>query len=349
MKKFFNHSFVRILMITLTALLITAGVLGWSWYHRIFGDIPNIESGTYIYIPTGAGFEQVIDSLSQNGIVEDTKSFRWLAEKKKYPAYIKPGRYEVNPGMNHNDLVNLLRSGRQSPLNVTFIMVFIREELAGIIGSQIEADSVEIMSLFSDSAFANQLGLEPEDLWLHCIPNTYEFYWNSSAQDFFRRMKQEYERFWTEEKRNKAERLGRSIREVSVLASIVELESSKAEEKSIIAGVYLNRLRIGMPLQADPTLKFAAGDMHIRRVLNEHKEIDSPYNTYLYKGLPPGPICLPSSQSIDAVLDAEKHNYLYFCADADRPGYHTFTSTYNQHLVNARRYQRYLNRRGIYK
>ncbi|NQY68796.1 MAG: endolytic transglycosylase MltG, partial [Flavobacteriales bacterium] len=215
------------------------------------------------------------------------------------------------------------------------------------IGKQIEADSISILTLLKDGHYLNRINVKSESVLSIFIPNTYEFYWDTSAQDFIQRMKKEYGEFWSVSRLKKAKKVGLSKIEVSVLASIIQKETSKNDEKPRIAGVYLNRLKKGMKLQADPTLIYALKDFTIRRVLNKHKLIDSPYNTYMNAGLPPGPICLPEIASIDAVLESESHNYLFFCAKEDFSGYHSFAASYGQHLLNARRYQRELNKRKI--
>jgi len=243
--------------------------------------------------------------------------------------------------------VLLLRSGKQTPVKVVVNNIRLKEELAGKVGSLLEVDSAGMMRLMNNSKFTLNYGFVPEAFPTLFLPNTYEFYWNTSGEEFVDKMAKEYKKFWTDERKTKAKKLGLEQSEVSILASIVEKESNFRSEHSTVAGVYLNRLRIGMPLQADPTLVFANRDFAAKRVLNKHKEIDSPYNTYRNKGLPPGPICIPDPRTIDAVLDAEKHTYIYFCAKADGSGRHAFASTYNEHLGNAREFQRMLNRQGV--
>jgi len=212
----------------------------------------------------------------------------------------------------------------------------------------LEVSEEQFLALLQDSVYIRSFEFEEETILSLFIPNTYEFWWNTSATGLFDRMHEEYQKFWTEERKQKAAALGLSQKEVSTLASIVQAESQKSDERPRIAGVYINRLRMGMPLQADPTLVFAAGDFNIKRVTAKQMAIDSPYNTYKYTGLPPGPINLPDLNSLDAVLNAEKHDYLYFCAKADFSGYHSFAVGYNEHLSNARRYQQALNAANIY-
>ena len=331
-------------------LMCLGGVSAWEFYSMIYR--PNVEfkaDEKYFYIPTGATFQEVSNALVEEGILINQASFDWVAEQKNYKLNVKPGRYKLEHRMSNNELVNLLRSGEQEPVMITFNNVRFKEELAGKVAEYIEADSTQIISLLNDSDYANNFGFNTTTLFTLFLPNTYEFWWNTSAEEFVERMAAEYKKFWTAERKQKAKQLGLSQSEVSILASIVQKETNMADEKPVVAGVYLNRLKKGMLLQADPTLVYANRDFEARRVLNKHKEIDSPYNTYKYKGLPPGPICLPNIQSIDAVLNAKSHNYLYFCAKADGSGYHSFASTYREHLKNAREFQRELNRRKVYK
>jgi UPF0755 protein len=249
--------------------------------------------------------------------------------------------------MSNNDLVALLRSGRQDPVKLIFNNIRTPEQLAGRIARQIEADSVSLITAFRDTNRLNKLGIPMHHLAMLFIPNTYEFFWNTTAEGFIERMIREYDAFWSGNRDERLPAIRMSRAEVVTLASIIEMETRKNDEKDRIAGVYMNRLRIGMRLQADPTLVFAHGDFSIRRVLKRHKNIDSPYNTYRYAGLPPGPIAFPSISSIDAVLNYETHDYLYFAAREDFSGYHNFSRTYYQHLANARRYHRALNERNI--
>jgi len=333
----------------LILLMVSVGIFGWHFYKIIFYPLSGQDSRTIIHIPTGSEFDDVVNILWESEIIKDTNTFKWLAEKKNYPEHIKAGRYLIRSHMSKNAVINLLRSGKQTPVNVIFNTLFTKEELASVVSKQLEADSVSILNILNDTETLKQLNTNPENVFSILIPNTYEFYWNSSAKDFMDRMFREYNRFWNESRKRKASEINLSVQQITTLASIVELESSKKDEKPVIAGVYINRLQKRMLLQADPTLKYAIGDFSIKRLLKEDKDIDSPYNTYKYVGLPPGPICLPSVTSIDAVLNYEDHKYLFFCADADKPGYHVFTQSYKQHLINARKYQRFLNREKIYR
>lgn len=335
----------KIIIVTTVALVVSA-YFGYDIYKKIF--IPNVPAERLnINIPTGATFETVNKLMIENKIIKDPKSFVWLAKKMKYDLKVKPGHYELFPGMNNKDLIALLRSGKQTPVRLTFNNIRTVSEFASVVSHAIEADSISLIRLLMDSAYVRKFGMNKYNCLIMFIPNTYEFYWNTSAENFFERMEKEYTIFWSAERKSKATAMGLTKAEVSVLASIVEQETKQRDEKPAIAGVYLNRFKKGWRLEADPTLVFALGDFSVNRVLSAYKEIDSPYNTYMYSGFPPGPICIPSIESIDAVLNYSKHEYMYFCARADFSGYHSFAITYSEHLINARRFQKELNKRNI--
>jgi UPF0755 protein len=286
--------------------------------------------------------------LSENGLLINKNSFEWLSKQKKYFYNIKPGRYKIDRALNNNDLVNLLRSGNQEPVKVTFNNLRSIESLAGKVSSQIEADSLSIINLVRDILFQKKLGLNNNNISTIFLPNTYEFYWNTSAEEFVNRMLKEYSSFWNSNRSNQANIIGLSYEEVSVLASIVQMEQTiRIDERPVIAGLYLNRIKRGMKLQSDPTVIFAIGDYSIRRVLSKDLKIDSPYNTYLNKGLPPGPICLPSINAIDAVLNFIDHDYIFMCASDDFSGYHNFAKNSRAHNRNAKKYRSALNKRKI--
>lgn len=325
-------------------------IVGYYVYSRVF--VPNVKPSNaelYIYIPTGAGFSDVLSSLSKQDLLIDIESFEWTSRRMKYDSNIKAGRYLVTNGMNNHELVSLLRSGRQRPVKVTFNNIRTVEQLAGRVSKLLEADSASIVAVFKDEQLLKRNGFNLYNGISIIIPNTYEFYWNSTALKFYERMYKEYKTFWNQSRTAKAEAIGLTIEQVSVIASIVQQETQQDLEKVLIAGVYINRFKKDWKLEADPTLVFALGDFTVRRVLNEYKLIDSPYNTYLNYGLPPGPICIPSISSIDAVLNYTAHDYMYFCAKEDFSGFHSFAKTYAEHLSNARKFQRALSHRGILK
>jgi len=330
--------------------LLSALVGGYLFYQKIYA--PNVliqEKGYYLYIPTGANYSAVLERIEKEGLVRDMEAFRWVAQKKGYDRLVKAGKYHIPPRASNNELVDLLRSGKQEPVNLTFNNMQNLAQLAGKVASYIEADSLELLGLMENPTVQSGYGFSQNTFLAMFIPNTYRFFWNTSAEEFLDRMHSEYDRFWNDKRRRKAEKIGLTPIQVSTLASIVERETVKTDEMPRIAGVYMNRYNRGMKLDADPTLKFAWGDFSIKRVLNKHKEIDSPYNTYKNRGLPPGPIYMASITAINAVLHYEKHKYLYFCAKEDFSGYHRFASNLRQHNANARRYQRELNKRRIYK
>ncbi len=344
-----NKTIKRLVWGTVGVLLIVVAVFGALIYKKIY--TPNIftskQNQEYLFIPTGTNFEGLVKILDQNHFLLDEKSFRWAAHQMKYDVNVKPGKYKLVQKMSNKDLITLLRSGKQTPVNVIFNNIRTKEQLAAKVGEQIEAPSQSILNLLNDYDYTKKLGFTPDNILSMFLPNTYEFYWNSSADKFIQRMKKEYDRFWTPERLLKSKQINLSPIQVSVIASIVQLESNKEDEKPIIAGVYINRFKKDWKLEADPTLVYALGDFTINRVLSVYKEIESPYNTYKYKGLPPGPICLPTINSLKAVLNYSVHNYMYFCAKEDFSGYHSFASTYSKHLENARRFQKALDRRGI--
>ena len=302
-----------------------------------------------IYLPTGSDFRALTDTLERADLLRSRESFIITSRLKSFGKTVKPGSYVIEPGMSNNSLVNMLRSGRQTPVRVTFNNIRTLDELAGRIGDQIEADSASLAAFFDDGSNYSADGFERRTLIAVFIPDTYEIYWSADARSFYRRMLKEYRDYWNDDRTEMAEARGLTPVEVSTLASIVDEEASREDEKPRIAGVYLNRLRLGMPLQADPTVKFAVNDFTLRRILNRHLEVDSPYNTYKFPGLPPGPIRCPSRSGLDAVLNAEKHEYLFFVAKYDGSGYHHFTRTLAEHNRYASAYRRELNRRRIYK
>jgi len=332
-------------------VLIAAGtVIIWlySWiYSPSLLNTP--EEKVYFYIPTGSEYQDVVEDLDSLGWHKNIKSFDWVARKKEFPSNVKPGRYELFRDMNNDSLVNLLRSGKQAEVELVFNTMRTFEYLASVVSKQIEADSVSLISLFRDTSEMERLGFTPESWMGIFIPNTYRFFWNTNASQFISRMKTEYDNFWNGKRDEQRLEIGLTRNEVMALAAIVQSETFKTDEMPRVAGVYMNRLDRGMKLQADPTVIYAVGDPGMRRVLKKHLRVDSPYNTYKYAGLPPGPIRIPSLQAIDACLNYEKNDYLYFCAKEDFSGYHSFASSYMQHLRNARRYQKALNDRQIFE
>lgn len=324
------------------------------WVYDIYKDIykPNVtikgDDKTYLYIRTGSSYSDVLNTLQQNRYVKDTASFNWLAKKMGYPENVKPGRYLIEYNMSNRKLITMLRSGIQKPVKVVFHNIRTTYQLASVISRQIEADSVDLVKILNNKSKAEDFGFSKEAFIAMFIPNTYEFYWNTNATEFCERMFKEYKKFWNETRRSKANDIDYSPVEISIIASIVEEETQYNPEKPVIAGVYINRLKRGMALQADPTVKFAVGDFTIKRVLDKHTAVQSPYNTYRQPGLPPGPICIPSITTINAVLNYQRHDYLYFCAKDDFSGSHSFAKTLEQHNINANAYRKALNRNKIF-
>ena len=347
-KKNGNRTSITVLIV-LGILLIFAMAFGYWLYRSVMS--PNVQTAggkdVELFIPTGSDYNQVKTILADAQFIINEKSFDWVANKKELPDNIHPGRYIVKDGMSNNQLVNMLRGGLQSPVKVTFNNIRNVDMLAGRIASQIEADSASISNLLHNQEYINQLGFNSYTIPALFLPDTYEFYWNTDAEGFVVRMFQEYNKFWNEERKQQAQSKGMTPVQVSTLASIVNKETNMTDEMPRVAGVYLNRLKNNWLLQADPTLIFAWNDYSIKRVLDRHKEIESPYNTYKYLGLPPGPICIPSIDAIKAVLNAEDHHYFFFCARDDFSGYHSFAKTLSEHNYNAAKYQQALNQRGI--
>ncbi len=326
---------------------IMVGIRGYQLYGYVFDE--NVKSEYELYILDNTAFEDLLSELKSNDVLINENAFNWVSKKKDYRKNIKEGRYVLMPGMNTNQMVNMLRSGNQSPVRITFSKVRFKEELAGIVSRYIKADSVSILELFTNEILITEMGFDKETFRTMFIPNTYEFYWTTGAEEFARRMKKEYDRFWNSARLELVNNINLSPEEVIILASIVQSETVKPDELKRVAGLYINRLKKGIPLQADPTVKYAVGDYSIKRVLNEHLEIDSPYNTYKNAGLPPGPIAFPEITTIDAVLNHEKHSFLYMCAREDFSGYHNFAKTLTQHNRNAAKYRAALNKKRIWK
>jgi UPF0755 protein len=341
------NPFLRFVIITFFVLALGAAYLYYHFHSRTMVP-PNLED-YYLHIPTNSNFDEVVDLLKTKGVVRDEAIFRRLAAYMKYQREpMRAGRYKVEPGWNIVRLVRHLRNGEQAAVNVALTNERLPENVAAKAARYLESDSIDFVALFEDSGALHQLGYTPETLMSLFIPNTYEFLWNTSPAGFLERMKREHDAFWNKNgRREKAQTLGLSPAEVYTLASIVEKETLVEAEKPRMAGVYLNRLRIGMRLQADPTSVFARRDFGATRVTDYHTKFDSPYNTYLYKGLPPGPIGMTSVSSIDAVLNPESHDYFYFCAIGDGSGLHAFARTLEAHNENARRYRENLRKRGL--
>ncbi len=332
------------------AVFLIAVMAGSLAVYKILGPGVSPDNDVAVlYIPTGSSYEQVLKIIESNLKIENPSMFEWTARKKHYPDHIRPGKYIIKKDISCNALVNMLRSGRQAPVNVTFNNMRTLNQLAGKIGSEIEADSVDILDFLEDPANYSSDGFNRATIISLFIPNTYELYWSSDAKELYERMLKEYHAFWNNKRMTEAREEGLTPIEVSILASIIDDEVVKPDEKPRIAGVYLNRLKRGMPLQACPTIKFALNDFTITRILKKYLQVDSPYNTYKHKGFPPGPIACPSVEGIEAVLHAEKNDFLYFAAKPDFSGYHNFSRTLAEHNHYAALYQKELDRRKIFR
>jgi len=330
-------------------VLIITGAILFHLYSRVYSRNINLgeKPTASLYIPSGSTQKDVLAILTAKNCVDNINSLDWVMTKKNYSRHIFAGKYQLRNGMNNNDLVNLLRSGIQTPVQLTFNNTRTLADFSGKIARQIEADSIQILKLLRDKNKLAKYGFKSETIIAMFIPNTYQVYWNMNADDFLVRMHKEYAKFWNADRLKQAEAIGLSPVQISTLASIVDEETIKNDEKPRVAGVYMNRLNRRIKLDADPTLKFALGDFSIKRIWNKDKKIDSPYNTYKYRGLPPGPIRQASISGINAVLHYEKHRYFYFCAKSDFSGYHDFARNLREHNNNSRKYWKALNRRGI--
>jgi UPF0755 protein len=348
---FKNRRVILPVILVAVVILIVALVSGYRYYHTNYApNVTSQEETAYFYVHPGADFNEVLDSLRSRKILKDEQTFVAVALRKNYPDNIRAGRYKLTVGMNNGALVHVLISGMQEPVRLTLSgNIRTNRRLAVLLSRHIQPDSLEILQALNDAQRTEAYGFTPATIMGMFIPNTYEVYWTISVEALMQRMKKEYDAFWNDERREKATAMQFTPQEVVTLASIVCEETLKADEMPRVAGVYVNRLKKKIPLQADPTLKFAAGNFAMRRVLSRYKAIDSPYNTYKYAGLPPGPICVPPPVAIDAVLHYEQHQYLYFCAKADFSGYHNFSKTLAQHNQYAREYQQTLSQNRIFR
>ncbi|SFC64829.1 UPF0755 protein [Zunongwangia mangrovi] len=344
--------YIKKILVAIAILgLVAVGGFSYYIYQSIFGENTAFSSEEkVVLIPTNSAYPAVIDSLRP--LIKDLNSFNIVAEKKQYPNNIKAGRFILKKGMNNNEIINTLRS-RNAPINVTFNNQERIEDLAGRVSSQIEADSLSLLEAMRSEDFLAENDFNEATALGMYIPNKYEFFWNTSAEEFISRMKKEYDRFWTDEKLKKAEEIGLTPAQVITIASIVQKETAKVDERPRVAGVYMNRYKNGWKLDADPTVIYAIKektqnfDTIIKRVLYKDLELDSPYNTYKYATIPPGPISMPDISSINAVLNYEDHDYFYFVANVENFGYHKFAKTLAQHNRNKQEYVRWINKQGI--
>lgn len=339
----------NILVLTLIIGLLLGVVAGGSIYYYLFSAQFHPSKTVYVYIDRDDNADSVYYKVQQTGNGRNMTGLRWMMHLRKYKEQIHTGRYIIRPKDNVYHVFSRVSRGYQEPINLTIGSVRTLDRLARSIGKQLMIDSTEVATLLFDSTFQAQLGYTTETMPCLFIPETYQVYWDMTANEFFQRMQKEHNRFWNADRLAKATAIGMTQAEVCTLASIVEEETNNNDEKPMVAGLYINRLHAGMPLQADPTVKFALQDFGLRRISNEHLKIDSPYNTYTNTGLPPGPIRIPSTRGLDSVLNYTKHNYIYMCAKEDFSGTHNFASNYADHMANANKYWKALNERNIFK
>lgn len=331
-------------------LMVLLGMVCLITVCYYFMKRPNVtvSDGGIIYIQPGDSFETVMLTLCNGGYIRNERTLRKVAELKKYPSSVKPGRYRLKNGMDNNTLINMLRSGNQEPVRFTFNNIRTLEEFSETISRQLSIDPTDFLDKARNPEYVAKLGFTPMNFIGMFIPDTYYIFWNTDADHFISRMHTEYKKFWNQDRLEKAEKIKLLPIEVITLASIVEEETNVVKEYPVIAGVYINRLRKGWKLEACPTLKFALGDFTIKRVLHKHIAVDSPYNTYKYTGLPPGPVRMPSANVIDAVLNYSHHDYMFFCAKSDFSGEHFFSRTIREHNRHAADYHRALDRMRVF-
>lgn len=343
-----NKKITKIVLAVVIVLLLIGGFYGLKLYKLYFA--PNVTGQQkYLYIKTGYVFEDMVTDLRLQNVLGDIGTFWEAAEKMNLQGALKPGKYRLKEGMTNRALINMLKAGNQEPVSLKFQNIRMKESFAAYLGKNLEPDSNDFMALLDSVAFIEKYGFNQDNIYTMFVPNTYEFYWNVSAIDFFKRMNSEYNKFWNSDRKQKAKSLNLTPIEVAILASIVDGEALYDKEMPTIAGLYLNRLSKGILLQADPTVIFANGDFTVKRVTGPLLRKDSKYNTYKYAGLPPGPIAMPSINAIDAVLNKEDNDYIYMCAKEDFSGYHNFAQTQAQHEINAQKYREALNKRNIYR
>ncbi|KYG82391.1 endolytic transglycosylase MltG [Roseivirga echinicomitans] len=340
----------KIFLLAMVVFSVMLTSFSFYFYQVFYGANILIErENTTVTIHYGESFDEVRNKFYDAQVINDVISFSFVSKTLGYQDAVKPGVYYLKTGMSNIETVRMLRAGDQIPVRITFNNVRLKSELADKITDNTGIEPEVFEALLNDDAFLADYGVNSENVMTLFLPNTYEVYWTIKAEELFSKMAEEHKKFWTADRVAKAKALDLTPVQVSVLASIVQAESIKNDERPTIAGLYLNRLERNIALQADPTLVFALGDFTIQRVLNEHKRVQSPYNTYLNRGLPPGPINLPTISSIDAVLNYEKHDYIYMCAKEDFSGYHRFAKTLVQHNKNAALFQRALNERRIFR
>ncbi|WP_291530267.1 endolytic transglycosylase MltG [Bacteroides sp. UBA939] len=339
----------RILFGGLITLFLIGVACAGTFYYYLFYPQFHPQKTTYIYIDRDDTADSIYNKVKKQGQPKSFAGFLWMSEWRDYGSNIHTGRYAIRPGENVYHVFSRMYRKYQEPTNLTIGSVRTLDKLARNIGQQLMIDSTEIITVMNNPLFQKEIGYNQETMLGLFIPETFQVYWDMSVDDLFTRIKKEHENFWNKERLAKAEAIGMTPEEICTLASIVEEETNNNQEKPMVAGLYINRLQTNMPLQADPTIKFAIQNFNLRRITNELLNVNSPYNTYLNTGLPPGPIRIPSPIGIDAVLNYTKHNYIYMCAKEDFSGTHNFASNYADHMKNARKYWKALNERKIFR
>lgn len=338
----------KVILAVLLAILVVGGYYGLQFYKVYFA--PNTTGKEkHLYVRTGHNIDDLFQEIRRKDILTDIGTFSQAAAKMDLKSALKPGRYKISKGMTNRGLINMLKAGNQEPVKLKFQNIRKKENFAGYLAKNLESDSLTFIKLLDSASLIEKYGFNKDNSYTMFIPNTYELYWNTSPSEFFEKMQKEYEKFWNDSRKAKAAALNLSPIQVSILASIVDSEALYDKEMPIIAGLYLNRLKKGILLQADPTVIFANDDFTVKRVTNSLLQVQSRYNTYKYAGLPPGPIMMPSINAIDAVLNKDNNNYIYMCAKEDFSGYHNFAVTVQEHEINAKKYREALNKRNIYK
>lgn len=341
-------TFKKFIIALVVIIVLSLAGTGVFYYLRYFG--PNVsDKQEYLYIHTGAGFNEVYKTIRDQGIVNDTATFIKAAHDMNYTTRVKPGKYRLTSGMSNRNFINMLKAGNQEPVKLAIHNIRLKAQFAGFLAKKLEPDSVSFLRLLDSAAFVEKYGFTTENVYTMFLPNSYESYWNTTPEKFFERMYANYQKFWTPERKAKAAAINLTQQQVSILAAIVDAEALHDDDMPAVAGLYINRLRKGMKLETDPTVIFAVGDFTIKRVLRKDLMKDSPYNTYMYAGLPPGPIMMPSINAINSVLDYQHNDYLFMCAKEDFSGYHNFANNEAQHQINARKFQEALNQRHIYR
>jgi UPF0755 protein len=330
----------RITLITLAVLLLAMSLVAWV----LLGPATSFSRDKYfLFIKTGMNFNQLMELMKKDTVLKNPGIFSWLANRMDYPLNIRAGRYEIKEGDNLASIIRKLKNGRQAPVNLVITKLRTKEDLCALIGKKLECDSATFFHFLENNDSLAEYHLDSNSAMTAIFPNTYNYFWNTGPKKTFSKLFNEYTEFWTQPRRDMAAAHGLNPQSVYIIASIIEEETTKKEDKGKMASVYINRLNKNMKLSADPTIKFALRNFELKRIYDKYLDVESPYNTYKYVGLPPGPICTPSLETINAVLEAPKTNYLYFVAKPDFSGYSNFTENFKEHMANARAYQKSLN------